>query len=132
MKDALDTTHEITKLITFSPRREAIFRANRQENDMLTDSSASVGIRVLCPTRWTIRADALFSVIANYTILMNTWDEATRVARDMETKARIIGVQSQMKKFSFMSGVYLGEMILRQSDNLNKTLRLFLQLKDKM
>ena len=56
-------------------------------------------------------ADVLFSVIANYTILMNTWDEATRVARDMETKARILGVQSQMKKFSFMFGVYLGEMI---------------------
>ena len=51
MKDALDTTHEITKLFKFSSRREAIFRANRQENDMLTDSSASVGIRVLCPTR---------------------------------------------------------------------------------
>ena len=37
-----------------------------------------------------------------------------------------------MKMFSFMLGVYLGEMILRQSDSLNKTLRLFLQLKDKM
>ena len=81
---------------------------------MLTDSSSSVGIRVLCPTRWTVRADSLFSVIANYTILMNTWDEA--VARDMEAKARILGVQSQMKKFSFMLGVYLGEMILRHSD----------------
>ena len=46
MKDALDTNHKITKLITFSPRREAIFRANRQENDMLTDSSASVGIGI--------------------------------------------------------------------------------------
>ena len=72
---------------------------------MLTDSSSSVDIRVLCPTRWTVRA--LFSVIANCTILMNTRDESTRVARDMETKARILGVQSQMKKFSFMFGVYL-------------------------
>ena len=123
MKDALDTTHEITKLIKFSPRREAMFRANRRENDMLTDSSSSAGIRVLCPTRWTVRADSLFSVIANYTILMNTWDEATRVARDMETKARILGVQSQMKKFSFIFGVYLGEMILWHSDNLSKTLQ---------
>ena len=30
-------------------------------------------------------------------------------------------MQSQMKKFSFMFGVYLGEMILRHSDNLSKT-----------
>ncbi|KAL5506795.1 hypothetical protein EMCRGX_G008535 [Ephydatia muelleri] len=106
MKDALDTNHKITKLITFSPRREAIFRANRQENDMLTDSSASV---------------------ANYTILMNTWDEATRVARDMETKARILGVQSQMKKFSFMFGVYLAEgqnvagMVVRTLEKLRSS-----------
>ena len=30
-------------------------------------------------------------------------------------------MQSQMKMFSFMLGVYLGEMILRHSDNLSKT-----------
>ena len=85
--------------------------------------SQTVGIRVLYSTRWTVRADSLFSVVENYTILMNTWDEATRVIRDMETKARILGVQSQMQKFSFMFGVYLGEMILKHSDNLSKTLQ---------
>ena len=76
----------ITKLIKFSPRCEAIFRPNSQENGMLTDSSS--GLFVSNKVYMQLRDDSLFSVIANYTILMNTWDEATRVARDMENIAR--------------------------------------------
>ena len=134
MKDALDTTHEITKLIKFSPGREAIFWANRQENGMLTDSSSTVGIRVLYSTRWTVRADSLFSVVENYTILINTWDEATRVIRDMETKARIVGVQSQMQKFSLclvytLERWYFSTQII-STKHCNPIL--FVQLKDKM
>eukprot|EP00731_Ephydatia_muelleri_P020985 Em0013g712a len=58
---------------------------------------------------------------------MNTWDEATRVARDTETKARILGVQSQMKTFSFMFGVYLAEgqnvagMVVRTLEKLRSS-----------
>ena len=49
MQDALDTTHEITKLIKKSPARDAIFK--RLKEEMASDSP---GIRVLCPTRWTV------------------------------------------------------------------------------
>ena len=79
MTDALETTHEITKLIKFSPKREAIFRAFKQENDLESNSS-SIGIIVLCPTRWTVRADTLFGILENYSALMHTWDEAISVA----------------------------------------------------
>ncbi len=30
----------------------------------------SPGVRVLCPTRWTVRADSLASVIENYDVLL--------------------------------------------------------------
>ena len=46
MKDNLDTTHEITKLIKKSLRCDAIFK--RLKEEMATNSP---GIRVLCPTR---------------------------------------------------------------------------------
>ena len=59
MRNALDTTHEITKLIKYSPRREAIFQQLRER----CDATSSPGIRVLCPTRWTVRADTLASII---------------------------------------------------------------------
>lgn len=48
LKDALETI-EITKLIKMSPRRNAIFRELQQEI-----SPWSPGIRLLCPTRWTV------------------------------------------------------------------------------
>ena len=50
MKDALDTTHEITKLIKSSPQRDAIFHKHKAEIENAL-SSTTVGIRVLCPHR---------------------------------------------------------------------------------
>lgn len=40
LKDALDTTHEISKLIKYSPRREAIFR--QVKDSVPSDSSAGI------------------------------------------------------------------------------------------
>ena len=51
MKDSLETTHEITKLIKLSPCRHTLFEYFREE---LAPDTA--GVRVLCPHRWTVRA----------------------------------------------------------------------------
>ena len=50
MRDSLETAHEITKLIKFSPWREAVFQELKERNEMLTECH-SPGVRVLCPTR---------------------------------------------------------------------------------
>ena len=81
------------------------------------------GMRVLCPTRWTVRADSLKSVLDNYVVLQELWEESERTTKDSDIIARVIGVASQMRKFEFYFGIYLGEMILRHSDNLSKTLQ---------
>ena len=122
IKSALETTHEITKLIKFSPCREGIFKQIKSSSNATSDSH-SPGLRVLCPTRWTVRADSLASIITNYAALQRTWEEAADIARDTETKTRIGGVAAQMTKFDFLIGVTLGEMLLRHSDNLSKTLQ---------
>jgi hypothetical protein len=119
IKYALEVTHEITKLIKYSPRREGIFKQVKET----TFTASSKGIRVLCPTRWTVRADALESIISNYSALLITWEEAVEEVKDTETKARIIGVATQMKSFDFFFGAVLGERILRHSDNLSQTLQ---------
>ena len=36
------------------------------------------GFRVLCPTRWTVRANSLQSVLDNYSVLQELWEEVTR------------------------------------------------------
>ena len=61
MHDALDKTHEITKLIKKSPARDVMFKHLKEEM-----TSSCPGIRVLCSTRWTVRAEALKSINHNY------------------------------------------------------------------
>ena len=56
--------------------------------------ASTVGIRVLCPTRWIVRADSLASIISNYDPLQSAWEEAIDVTHDTEAKARIHGVSS--------------------------------------
>ena len=119
MRNSLSTTHEITKLIKCSPRRDAIFQ-NLKET---LPSSSATGIRVLCPTRWTVKADSLRSILDNYHALEQTWVEAAAVAHNSETKARIHGVSAQMKSFDFFFGAALGETLLRHTDNLSRALQ---------
>lgn len=119
MKDALDTSYEITKLIKYSPRRERIFQSLREN----LPAGSTPGIRVLCPSRWTVRADSLLSITRNYDTLQNTWEEAIAVVKDSESKAWIHGVSAQMKKFDYLYGNTLGELVLRHSDNLSRTLQ---------
>lgn len=76
MRDALNTIYEIPKLIKKSPRRDAIFKRLKEEM-----ASGSLGIRVLCPTRWTVRADALRSIIDNFSVLLDLWDESLEIVR---------------------------------------------------
>jgi hypothetical protein len=108
MRDALETTHEATKLIKYSPQRESIF----QQIKSLSGCN-SPDVRVLCPTRWTVSAEALASIINNFDSLQRTWEEAVEVVRDTEIKARIRGVSAVMNTCNFLFGCMLGEMILK-------------------
>ena len=49
IKDVLDITHELIKLLKNSPRRDSCFETLKAE--IAPDSP---GIRTLCPTRWTV------------------------------------------------------------------------------
>ncbi len=122
MKASLEIASEITKLIKLSPRRDAIFKELKSEHDLMTESK-SPAICLLCPTRWTVRADSMLSILKNYQVLLDTWDEAVDVVRDVETKSRIRGVSFQMSSFDFLFGTMLSEMVLRHTDNLSRTLQ---------
>lgn len=96
MKRALDTTLEIIKLIKDSTRRDNLFQKLKEEISL-----GSPGIRVLCPTRWTVKADSMKSIISNYSVLQELWEEAAKLVHNSEMIARIRGVASQMELFDF-------------------------------
>lgn len=50
-------------------------------------------IRALCPTKWTIRGDAIASIIeGNYEVLKQLWDETLETILEPDIKGRIIRV----------------------------------------
>ena len=118
MKTSLEVVSEISKLIKKSPKRDALFQ--KLKSDLAPDT---LGFRVLCPTRWTVRAASLQSVLDNYQVLLEVWDDALVSKIDGEMRARIIGVDTQMHRFDFLFGVSLGNLLLRHTDNLSKSLQ---------
>lgn len=116
--NTLDTTYEISKLLKFSPKRDALF--DKLKTTIAPDSP---GFRTLCPTRWTVRAACLESVLENWDVLRELWSQSLETKLDPEVKSRITGVRYQMETFDFYFGVQLGNLVLRHSDNLSKTIQ---------
>ena len=115
----LETTFEITKLIKFSPKRNATFDQIQSEDE----NPSSTGIRTFCPTRWSVRGDSIESIIMNYNSLNVLWEECLETNLQPDVKGRIVGVQAQMHQFSLLFGLKLCERILKITDNLSKILQ---------
>nr|XP_034336066.1 zinc finger MYM-type protein 1-like [Crassostrea gigas] len=100
---------------------------NVKRSKVMRDSLDTVlytpGFRVLCPTRWTVRALSLNSVLGNYSVLQSLWETCYECTKDSEIRSRIIGVKTQMQSFDFLFGVSLGYEILRHTDNLSRTMQ---------
>ncbi|KAJ8041249.1 Zinc finger MYM-type protein 1 [Holothuria leucospilota] len=118
LKEVFETAFEICKLIKKSPKRDSKLDEIRKET-----KNEHGGIRTLCPTRWTVRGQSLNSLLQNFKELMQLWSWSLDHIQDTEMKARINGVKSVMPTFKFLFGASLGAMILRQTDNLSRTLQ---------
>ncbi len=94
----MDIAFEVTKLIKFSPKRNAIFDKIKEENAAEDDSG--VGFRSFCRTRWTVRGESIGSILENYNVLNELWDECLQDKLMPDVKSRIIGVKTQMSNFS--------------------------------
>ena len=66
VKQALDFVTQISNVIRASPKRFALFQQLR--NQAGTDT-LGCKIRPLCPTRWTVRSDALNGFLKNYYVI---------------------------------------------------------------
>ena len=122
-KDALDVALEISKLVRYSPKRNAAFDCIKVENLTEEKIGSSIGIRAMCPSRWTVRGDSLESIVENYVVLKQLWSECLTTQLDPDVKGRIIGVQAQMATFDVLFGMQLAMKILKITDNLSRTLQ---------
>ena len=86
-RNNLDIVQEITKLIKKSPRHDTLLHRLKEQIDLHTP-----GIRVLCPTRRTVKADSLDSNLQNYDGLRQLWKESLAIVKESEMRGHIIGV----------------------------------------
>ena len=103
MKDALERMRKIVTFFKYSPHRDGIFQRLKETVSM----GSTPGVMVLCPTRWTVSAESIHNIIANYDALRRTWEEALQVTPDMETKARIQGVAAQITTFTCLGNIFM-------------------------
>ena len=66
------------KLIKFSPKREGILNSIKADIHMDTP-----GIKMLCPTRWTVQGESFERIKDNYEALMLEWDICLEERLDM-------------------------------------------------
>ncbi len=111
----MDGAYEIVKLVKKSPTRDAMLQNLKEKMP-----ENSPGIRALCPTRWTVRAKSLESILQNYKVLQELWEESLIVK---EMRSRIQGNSVYMNLFDFFYGLVLTELLLNLSDKLSKTLQ---------
>ena len=71
--------YEITNLIKKSSKREAEFHRKQaelleqMEREFHVYNVDSPTLKILCPTRWTVRAASLSAILKNYGTLMKLW-----------------------------------------------------------
>ena len=80
MRDALHSSREIIKFLKFFPRRDCVFQ--HLKTNLAPDTP---GVRVLCPTRWTVKADSLHNILNDYLVLKKLWSKVLEFVRDSET-----------------------------------------------
>ena len=125
LDDVLEIVVEITKLTKFSPKREQLLGAVKENFEINNDDSLEQNdsLAKLCTTRFTVRANAFDKVINNFGPFFELWDICLSDKLDKETRSHIIGCKSQMMEFRFFFGINLAYRMYSITDNLSKALQ---------
>lgn len=118
MSGALDVVLELSKLFKYSAKKKAMLLKLKQEL-----APGNPGVKPLCPTRWTVRAESLQSVITNYNVIMTVLEKIMEEYKgNFEACCQARGVLTTMETFQFLFGV-ISEKIFSVTDKLSKALQ---------
>lgn len=118
IRDVLELCMGISQLINWSPKRFHLFKEKQRE----FNTTSKIGVRPLCPTRWTVRAEAISAVLQNYETLMHTLAEINEEQHD-EYGLKASGYLALLEKFEILFGLRLGYIVFGASEEVSKTLQ---------
>ena len=135
LKETLEDAYELTKLIKYSPKRQAALKNKQQElkidnlnlpvDSTSPDTEEFSKLRLFCPTRWTVRPRALQSISSNYKAILEMllWCIESQNTSDSDIRAKAGGIERKMNTLKFVYGMHLAMLVLNHSDNLSATLQ---------
>ena len=119
MRNGLSFSGEIINLIKYSPKRQQRLKKIKEEIGWKCR-----GVNTLCITRWTVKMQALESIVLNYVPLLMLFHEAGGEESVPDMKARIEGCFQTMMKFDFFFGICLAIEVLGITDEFATALQL--------
>ena len=96
IRNVMDFIYNLVQLIRFSPKRLSLFDSLRKDV-ALNSGETTTSLRMLCPTRWTVRHNSIDSIVKNYQILQVALEEI-QLGHD-EYAANASGLLAHMEKF---------------------------------
>ena len=120
MRDTMSFVSDLTQLIKMSPKRLSLFDSLRKEVTLNT-GEITPNLRMLCPTRWTVRHASIGSILRNYSILQNALDEI-KLGHD-EYAAKGNGLAIRMENFDTYFGLKLSYLLFSVTEQLSINLQ---------
>ena len=116
IREALSLTSELSNVIRASPKRLALFE--RVQKEM---APGSPRLKPLCPTRWTVRTEAINALLKNYGVVCHELEQLTRETGEVARKS--CGLLALMDKFSVFFGLKLSHLVFAVTEQLSNTLQ---------
>ena len=120
IRNVMDFVYNLVQLIRFSPKRLSLFDSLRKDIT-LNSGETTPSLRVLCPTRWTVRHVALSGIIQNYKVLLSSL-ELIQQGRD-EYAAKASGLLACMEKFETFFSLKLANLFFSAAEQLSVNLQ---------
>ena len=116
IRNVMDFIYNLVQLIQFSPKRLSLFESLRK-NVALNSGETTTSLRILCPTRWTVRHTSIDSIVKNYQILQAALAEIQLGHNEYAAKAS--GLLSRMEKFALK----LAHLVFSSAEQLSVNLQ---------
>ena len=115
VRDVLNFIYELTQLIKMSPKRLTLLESLRREVTINT-GELTPRLRMLCPTRWTVRHSSIASIMKNYGIIQSALEE---ISKGHDYAAKASGTASKMDNFDTFFGLKLTYLIFSAAEQVS-------------
>ena len=122
IRTVMDFIYSLVQLIRFSPKRLSLFESLRKEICLQSsDSTCMTSLRMLCPSRWTVRHGSIDIIIRNYQVLQTAL-ETIQEGRD-EYAAKASGLFARMANFDTFFPLKLAYLVFSSAEQLSINLQ---------